>query len=109
MSDLKDPMERLYADDACLVRYLRAREYNLNNAEALLRGTLEWRRDYGIENVSAEDMAVGEANVAVVSARRSLSLLHWPKKGDAQCGQARQAAKGGVAGGCFGGREKDTG
>ena len=61
MSDLKEPQDRLFVDDACLVRYLRAREYNLAEAEELLRGTLLWRKEYGIEDISAESMAVGKS------------------------------------------------
>jgi hypothetical protein len=33
----------IYATDACLKRYLRARNWNVKKSEQMLRGTLHWR------------------------------------------------------------------
>eukprot|EP01134_Creolimax_fragrantissima_P006185 CFRG6185T1 len=38
--------EKKFCTDACILRYLRAREYHLGHSEALLRGTLKWRKEY---------------------------------------------------------------
>jgi len=38
-------------DDAVLVRYLRARDLNIEKATAMLTATLNWRRDFGLPEV----------------------------------------------------------
>lgn len=38
-------------DDAVLVRYLRARDLNVEKASAMLTATLNWRRDFGLPEV----------------------------------------------------------
>lgn len=38
-------------DDACLVRYLRARSGDVEKAAAMLSATLEWRREFGLPEV----------------------------------------------------------
>ena len=38
-------------DDACLVRYLRARENNVEKASTMLTATLEWRQEFGLPEV----------------------------------------------------------
>lgn len=40
------PEETAWCDDACLVRYLRARNWQLGPAHKLLRNSLEWRRTF---------------------------------------------------------------
>lgn len=39
-------------DDAVLVRYLRARDLNVEKAAAMLTATLNWRRDFGLPEAS---------------------------------------------------------
>jgi len=39
-------------DDACLLRYLRAREWNLDKSKTLIFGTLEWINVYGYDVLS---------------------------------------------------------
>ncbi|KAG0576007.1 hypothetical protein KC19_5G048100 [Ceratodon purpureus] len=46
-----------YATDACLVRYLRARNWNVKKAEKMLRDTLQWRATYKPEDIRWEDIA----------------------------------------------------
>jgi len=46
-----------YATDACLRRYLRARNWNLKKAEKMLRESLEWREAYKPQEISWEDVA----------------------------------------------------
>lgn len=41
----------LLLDDACLVRYLRARDRSVEKAIAMLTATLEWRREFGLPEV----------------------------------------------------------
>lgn len=40
-------------DEACLVRYLRARDGSVDKAAAMLSATLDWRRDFGLPQASA--------------------------------------------------------
>ena len=60
LSDLA-PLEQHWADDACLLRYLRARDYDLDKAEKLLRDTLEWRQSYGIDSITPDMIDLGLA------------------------------------------------
>lgn len=46
MGDLVAKEDLQYCNEACLIRYLRAREWNLDKSEKMLRATLEWRREY---------------------------------------------------------------
>eukprot|EP00051_Salpingoeca_urceolata_P020428 m.306378 g.306378 ORF g.306378 m.306378 type:complete len:333 (-) comp19621_c0_seq15:1705-2703(-) len=45
LSDLQLPEHQAFCSDACLVRYLRARNFQLPKSEALLRETLKWRSE----------------------------------------------------------------
>jgi len=38
--------QKAFVDDACLLRYLRARQYNLENSLKMLEETLKWRDEY---------------------------------------------------------------
>lgn len=40
-----------YANDACLKRYLRARNWNLKKAEKMMRDSLAWRENYKPEEI----------------------------------------------------------
>lgn len=40
-----------FADDACLMRYLRARDWNLKNSEKMLKESLAWRDSYKPEDI----------------------------------------------------------
>eukprot|EP00037_Helgoeca_nana_P009339 m.81901 g.81901 ORF g.81901 m.81901 type:complete len:561 (-) comp19513_c0_seq1:2181-3863(-) len=51
-----DPRAASFCDRACLCRYLRARDWKVKPAEKLLRETLEWREEYGIETVTIDDI-----------------------------------------------------
>jgi hypothetical protein len=68
VADLRDRLGdvdldgRLFADDPCLVRYLRAREWKLEPAEKLLRGTLQWRRETSIDRMSPEPLEAGASS-----------------------------------------------
>jgi len=62
-----------YANDGCLRRYLRARNWNVKKAEKMLRDSLAWRADYKPEElrwVSAPhchfcDLFIGAADFTV--------------------------------------------
>uniref|UniRef100_A0A7S1J558 CRAL-TRIO domain-containing protein n=1 Tax=Eutreptiella gymnastica TaxID=73025 RepID=A0A7S1J558_9EUGL len=58
--DLRD-----WADDACLDRYLRARSYNVDKAEAMLAGSLKWRREFGTHKLLGEYMQDVQSEGAV--------------------------------------------
>ncbi len=45
-----------WLDDMCLCRYLRARDWDLEKAEVMIRGTLAWREDYKPEEITALDI-----------------------------------------------------
>ncbi|KAH7442506.1 hypothetical protein KP509_03G091900 [Ceratopteris richardii] len=51
------PSEALYCSDACLKRYLRARNGNISQAKAMLRETLQWRSSYKPGSIRWEDVA----------------------------------------------------
>ncbi|KAG0325034.1 hypothetical protein BGZ99_001131 [Dissophora globulifera] len=40
------PAERAWTDDACLLRYLRARKWSLADAKVAVRDTLRWRKSF---------------------------------------------------------------
>jgi hypothetical protein len=43
-----DELKRAWIDEACLRRYLRARDWKLDDAFVLLKGSLEWRDTKGV-------------------------------------------------------------
>lgn len=57
-----------FCDDACAVRYLKARENNVRRAARMLRATLDWREKINIGYLIADDfpaeLATGAAYVA---------------------------------------------
>jgi hypothetical protein len=49
--------EREWCNDMCLLRYLRARDYNVQKAKKLLKGTLEWRfKEMRPQDIKLEDV-----------------------------------------------------
>ncbi|KAK3424801.1 CRAL-TRIO domain-containing protein C23B6.04c [Eucalyptus grandis] len=46
-----------YCDDACLRRYLEARNWNIDNAKKMLADTLKWRSAFKPEEISWEEVA----------------------------------------------------
>jgi len=56
--DLKDDLQREFANDICLVRYLRARDYDITKSEPLLRDSLKWRFEvYKPHLISPDEVA----------------------------------------------------
>jgi len=49
--------ERKFCDEACLLRYLRARDWDVKKANKLLRDTLAWREEYKPELITAEELS----------------------------------------------------
>jgi hypothetical protein len=45
-----------WCDDMCLCRYLRARDWKLDDAELMLRCTLAWREEYRPDEITAADI-----------------------------------------------------
>lgn len=50
------PALRTFLDDMQFVRYLRARDWDIDKAEEMLRTTLEWRRHYKPEEIKFEEV-----------------------------------------------------
>ncbi|GIY00785.1 SEC14-like protein 2 [Caerostris darwini] len=49
---VQDDLKPEYADDTCMfIRFLRARDCNLNKAEEMLRNHLQWRKKNDIDNI----------------------------------------------------------
>lgn len=46
--------ERMWLTRECLLRYLRASKWNVSEAITRLQRTLTWRREYGMENLTAD-------------------------------------------------------
>eukprot|EP01133_Synstelium_polycarpum_P015523 gene15523-18437_t len=57
LADVTDPEHKAFMTDMCLLRYLRARNFNIPKAEKLLRDTLEWRKTYRPQDVKLDDVA----------------------------------------------------
>ncbi|EFA76292.1 cellular retinaldehyde-binding/triple function domain-containing protein [Heterostelium album PN500] len=49
--------EKLWVDDMMILRYLRAREYDLQASFNLLKKTLEWRKQYKPDEITAEHLS----------------------------------------------------
>jgi hypothetical protein len=45
---------RMPLDDACIIRYLRARGMDVAKAGAMLRATIEWRHSFGVDNITSQ-------------------------------------------------------
>ncbi|XP_048130629.1 CRAL-TRIO domain-containing protein C23B6.04c isoform X1 [Rhodamnia argentea] len=64
VSELKTAMGPLsgrslkYCDDACLRRYLEARNWNIDKAKKMLDETLKWRSAFKPEEISWEEVAI---------------------------------------------------
>ncbi|PIG80658.1 CRAL/TRIO domain protein [Aspergillus arachidicola] len=50
--------ERMFLTRECLLRYLRATKWNVSEAIARLERTLTWRREYGVEELTADFISV---------------------------------------------------
>ncbi|KAI2829092.1 hypothetical protein CBS63078_4400 [Aspergillus niger] len=50
--------ERMFLTRECLLRYLRATKWNVSEAIARLQRTLTWRREYGVEKLTADYISV---------------------------------------------------
>ncbi|KAG2393487.1 hypothetical protein C9374_007018 [Naegleria lovaniensis] len=48
--------ERRFLDEAALIRFLRARDYDINKAEKLMNTCLEWRRSFKPDEITAEEI-----------------------------------------------------
>jgi len=51
-----DEQELKWANDMCLLRYLRARDYNVNKSEKMVKATLEWKREMRPETITIEEV-----------------------------------------------------
>ena len=49
--------EKLWLTRECLLRYLRATRWHEKEAEKRLLGTLTWRREYGVEELTADHIS----------------------------------------------------
>lgn len=53
--------ERMFLTRECLLRYLRATNWNLAQAETRLQNTLVWRREYGVERHTPDYISIENA------------------------------------------------
>eukprot|EP01094_Clydonella_sp_ATCC50884_P023360 TRINITY_DN557_c0_g2_i1.p1 TRINITY_DN557_c0_g2~~TRINITY_DN557_c0_g2_i1.p1 ORF type:complete len:425 (+),score=184.03 TRINITY_DN557_c0_g2_i1:129-1277(+) len=51
------PLEKEWTDDACLCRYLRARQYDLEKSYKMLDASLLWRASFKPETITAAEIA----------------------------------------------------
>ena len=49
-------VEQYFLSKECILRYLRATRWNVNEAKKRLEGTIIWRREYGTDTLTAEDI-----------------------------------------------------
>src|SRR5436190_14889875 len=49
-------VEQYFLSKECILRYLRAAKWNVNEAKKRLEGTIIWRREYGTDTLTAEDI-----------------------------------------------------
>jgi hypothetical protein len=47
-------VEEYFLSRECILRYLRATKWNVNEAKKRLEGTIIWRREYGTDTLTAE-------------------------------------------------------
>lgn len=47
-------IEQCFLTRECILRYLRATKWNVNEAKKRLEGTIIWRREYGTDTLTAE-------------------------------------------------------
>jgi hypothetical protein len=47
-------VEQYFLSKECILRYLRATKWNVNEAKKRLEGTIIWRREYGTDTMTAE-------------------------------------------------------
>ncbi|CAL8144981.1 unnamed protein product [Orchesella dallaii] len=50
LQQFKKVVQDLGQNDVVLIRFLRARDYDLDNAETMLRNAVEWRKEIGVDN-----------------------------------------------------------
>jgi hypothetical protein len=50
--------ERMFLTRECLLRYLRATKWHVNDAITRLRSTLAWRREYGVNKLTADYISI---------------------------------------------------
>lgn len=50
--------ERMFLTHECLLRYLRATNWSATEAPKRLMTTLSWRRDYGVDKITADEVSI---------------------------------------------------
>ncbi|KAI1624815.1 4-nitrophenyl phosphatase [Exophiala viscosa] len=66
--------ERMFLTRECLLRYLRATNWNMAQSETRLKNTLIWRREYGVEKHTKEYISIENATGKQV-------ILGWDNNG----------------------------
>jgi CRAL/TRIO, N-terminal domain len=67
-------------NDATFLRYLRARSFDFTKASAMLNSTIQWRRDFGLEEMSNKEWndILAKENCTGKMYARGLSLEGHP-------------------------------
>jgi hypothetical protein len=76
---IKD-VQTTWCDDKMILRYLRARNFDLDKSEEMLRATLKWREEYKPELILEKDDAVQK-----VKSLKQMFNLGVSKQGEAIC------------------------
>lgn len=75
----------------CLLRYLRARDWKVEKAEKMLKATIDWRREWHVEDIRREDVIL--TLVRVLSALLTTDERIWAQNGlqkfDVRLGNSR--------------------
>lgn len=66
--------ERMYLTRECLLRYLRATNWNVVQSETRLKNTLVWRREYGVEKHTKD-------YISIENATGKQLILGWDNEG----------------------------
>jgi hypothetical protein len=51
------PRQKSWCDDACIRRYLKARDWDLKAAEKMVRETIRWRQEHRPEAITYDEVA----------------------------------------------------
>jgi len=54
--EMEDPEKQVFLDDMCLLRYLRARDYNMDKAYKMITDSIEWRKVHKPQTITLTEV-----------------------------------------------------